>query len=163
MATISQLPASVTLRKFRGDEFAVNLVFDGIDLTGYTLFNDIYRLESITDVNGFASIQGVSAGSFNLTVVSAVLGQIRLSLDETASAALSAGSYRWLLRWVAPGDVTRTIINGSLELVDDLSQASGTGSDGSVINVSASSAVPGGGIPVAAGVAGLLNDLVWGG
>lgn len=161
MATISQLPVPITFRKFRGDEFAVVLDFD-IDLTGYAITNDIYRLETVTDENGFSSLQAVSAGSFALTVLSAPLGQVRLAIDETASTALGRGSFRWLLRWVAPGDITRTVINGTLELVDDLSQASGTDSDGQVIRVSVAATVAGGGLPVAAGAAGLLNDLVWG-
>jgi hypothetical protein len=161
MATISQLPAGVLFRKFRGDEFAVTLDFD-VDLTGYTFTNEIYRLESVALGGGVTGTQAVPYGLFTLTVVSAPLGQIRLSLDEVASEALDAGSYRWYLRWVAPGDITRTVLNGTLELVDDLLQASGTESDGQVINVSAAGVVAGGGLPVAAGAAGLLNELIWG-
>jgi hypothetical protein len=170
MATISQLPAPITLRKFRGDEFAIVLDFD-IDLTGYTFSNDIYRIVSATPAAssgmggdaGFTNITTASVGSFDVTVLSLLQGQVRLLLTEAASDALGSGRYRWFFRWVAPGDITRTVLNGTLELVDDLSQASGVNSDGQVITVSASQVVPGGGLPVSAGVAGLLNDLVWGG
>jgi hypothetical protein len=162
MATISQLPAPVTLRKFRGDELDVTLDFD-IDLTGYTFSNDIYRLEPVAVGGGVTSTQAVSYGSFTVTVVSPASGQVRLSLSESASEAIDAGSYRWYFRWVAPGTVTRTVLNGTLEIVDDILQASGLNSDGQVITVAAADAVGGGGggggtLPAA----GLLNEILWG-
>lgn len=160
MATISQLPAEVTLRKFRGDELNVTVDFD-VDLSGYSLSNDIYRLEQVAIGGGVTAPQAVSYGSFATTVLSAADGQVRLTLDETASEALAAGSYRWYLRWVAPGAVTRTILNGTLEVVDDLSQASGVNSDGQVITVAAADAV-GGGSSSAAAASGLLNAILWG-
>lgn len=162
MATISQLPAEVTLRKFRGDELNVTVDFD-VDLSGYTLSNDIYRLEQVAIGGGVTVPQAVSYGTFTTTVLSAADGQVRLTLDETASGALVAGAYRWYLRWVAPGSVTRTILNGTLEVVDDLSQASGVNSDGAVIIVQAAEATTGGGGGGSVlAAAGLFDDILWG-
>lgn len=164
MATISQLPAPVTLRKFRGDELDVTLDFD-IDLSGYTFANDIYRLEPVAVGGGVTETQAVSYGSFTVTNVSLANGQIKMSLSETASSDLDAGSYRWYLRWVAPGTVTRTVLNGTLEVVDDILQATGLESDGTVINVQVSGSTGGfsgsGNSAVPAGT-GLLNVLLWG-
>jgi hypothetical protein len=41
-----------------------------------------------------------------------------VALSETQTNLLSPSStYRWYLRWVAPGQITRTIISGSVTAV----------------------------------------------
>jgi hypothetical protein len=160
MATFSLLPGSLTLRCFAGDEFNLTLDFD-IDLTGYTFETDIYQLGASTIVDGQLVTPTTSFEEFTLTVLSYATGTIRLSLTEEQTAAL-AGQYRFLLRWVAPGDVTRTIVNGVFEIVSDLTLASGTGSDGNVITVAVADTVPSGGLPTGVGAASLLGELIWG-
>jgi len=159
MATISQLPANVTLRKFRGDEFLVAFDFD-IDLSGYTFSTDIYSvLTTISGVGSGTTTTTTSVGSFTVIPTSLVNGQVSLSLDEAQSLAIDSGSYRWYLRWVSPLGETRTVLSGVFELVDDLSQASDTSSDGVVIEVNAADAVTTSNSLVAAG---LFNEVIWG-
>lgn len=160
MSTYSVLPANLTLRCFNGDEFNALLDFD-IDLTGYTISTEIYRLGAPVLVNGQLVSQKNNAGSFTVTAISLAQGQVRLSLTEEETAALS-GVYRFAVRWVAPGSVTRTVLNGDLDVVADLTTASGTNTDGDTIIVSVADAVSGGGAPAAVGAGPLLADLVWG-
>jgi hypothetical protein len=162
MATISQLPADVTLRKFRGDEFRVTFDFD-IDLTGYTFSSDIYSISIVPTGSGTGTTtETTSVGTFTVVPVSLIQGQVAITLDETGSTAIDAGTYRWYLRWVSPLGDTRTVLNGAFEIVNDISQASGTNTDGVVIEVSVADAISSSGLPVAAGAAGLLNEIVWG-
>jgi hypothetical protein len=160
MATYSLLPGSLTLRCFSGDEFAVTLDFD-LDLSGYTFTTDIYQLGASTIVDGQLVTPVTSYEQFTVTVLSYTTGTLRLSLTEAQTADL-AGQYRFYLRWVAPGDVTRTVLNGVFEIVDDLTLASGTGSDGNVITVAVADTVPSGGLPTGVGAASLLGELIWG-
>ena len=45
-------------------------------------------------------------------------GTMVIGLNETQTRTLTPGvSYRWYLRWVAPGEITRTIISGSVATV----------------------------------------------
>lgn len=160
MATISILPASLTLRCFSGDEFKITLDFD-VDLSGYTLDSDIYRFGTPTVVDGQSSTPSTSVDQFTITVLSATTGTVRLSLTETQTAALD-GTYRFFVRWVAPGGVTRTVLNGAFEVAKDLSLISGTNSDGAVITVEAADTLPSGSLPVGVGAASLLGELIWG-
>jgi hypothetical protein len=160
MATYSVLPAPILLRCFAGDEFGVVLDFD-VDLTGYTLSNEIYRLNAPELVNGQLISTTTNHGAFTMTVNSYPLGQVRLSLTETQTAEKN-GQYRFVLKWVAPGDVTRTILNGTFEVVSDLTAASGTNTDGDTINISVTDVSSSGALPVAVGAASLLADMVWG-
>lgn len=159
MATISQLPADVTLRKFRGDEFRVTFDFD-IDLSGYTFTTDIYTIAVVSaGVGGGTATQKTSVGSFSVDEVSLISGQLALTLNESQSEAIDAGAYRWLLRWVSPIGETRTVINGLFEHVDDVTQASATSSDGVVIEVSVADAVT---TSLSSVASGLLNEVIWG-
>jgi hypothetical protein len=160
MATFSLLPGNLTLRCFSGDEFNLTLDFD-VDLTGYTFDSDIYQLGVSTITNGQVVTPVTSIDEFTVTVLSYAGGLVKLSLTEAETGALS-GSYRFYLRWVAPGDVTRTVLNGVLEVVTDLSLASGTGSDGAVISVGVSDTLTSGSLPTAVGAASLLGELIWG-
>lgn len=160
MSTYSVLPANLTLRCFAGDEFNALLDFD-IDLTGYAISAEIYRLGAPVLTDGQLISEKTDEGSFTVTVQSYALGQLRLSLTESQTLAKN-GQYRFAVRWVAPGDVTRTVLNGTLEVVNDLSGASGTNTDGDTISVSVSNTVPSGALPVAVGSASLLGELVWG-
>lgn len=159
MATISQLPADVTLRKFRGDEFRVTFDFD-IDLTGYTITSEIYTIAVVAAAaGGGTATEKSSVGSFSVEEVSLLNGQIAVALDEAQSLAIDAGSYRWLLKWVSPLGETRTVLNGAFEIVDDVTQASSVSTDGVVIQVSVADAVT---TNLSSVASGLLNEVIWG-
>jgi hypothetical protein len=45
-------------------------------------------------------------------------GSMVIGLSETQTKLLSpTQTYRWYLRWIAPGEITRTIISGSVTAV----------------------------------------------
>jgi hypothetical protein len=112
MATFSVLPETLDILIVQGDELSVSLDF-GFDLTGYSLQTDIIRVLQTTGGNVVASEP--SGVNFFLTVVNLENGEVNLSLQESETSQLSPGeSYRWLLRWVAPGVVTRTVLSGTI-------------------------------------------------
>jgi hypothetical protein len=114
MPSYSVVPADLDLVVLKGDEFAVNLDFD-ISLVNYTWASDIFlaAVSSSNNYPGGVQVQGDTVASFNISVISDVNGQLSLSLDEAITAGLSETSlYRWFLRGVAPGAVTRTFVSG---------------------------------------------------
>jgi len=104
MPTYQQLPGTMALAFRRGDEFAC-LVDFSIDATAYTWSATIY-----------SQITGATVATPTVTVVSASLGQVNVSLTELQTSALQAGTYGWRLVWVAPGTVTRTALEGACEV-----------------------------------------------
>lgn len=120
MPTFSQLPGDLSIQLVPGDEvnLAVNLQRS---VVGYTFTSFIYQSD-ITGTGGggvssFSNIgQTVTAPTIGVTDASS--GAMILGLSETQTALLSpSGSYRWYLRWVAPGEITRTIVSGSVTAV----------------------------------------------
>ena len=119
MPTFSQLPGDLSIQLVPGDEvnLAVNLQRS---VVGYTFTSFIYQSD-ITGAGGgvssFSNIgQTVTAPTIGITDASS--GAMILGLSETQTALLSpSGAYRWYLRWVAPGEITRTIISGSVTAV----------------------------------------------
>lgn len=113
MLTYSVLPETLNIQAVSGDELTILLDFS-IDLTGYQFATEIY---SAITVNGQYTGKTVSETNFTITTVNLSEGTINLSLNETQTSSLSAGtSYRWFLRWVAPGAITRTPLSGSLTM-----------------------------------------------
>jgi hypothetical protein len=50
-------------------------------------------------------------------VANVVRTTVVCTLTETQTALLDAnGNYRWFLRWVSPGGVTRTIVSGQIDV-----------------------------------------------
>jgi hypothetical protein len=124
MATFSQLPTTLDLTFIWGDQIDVALDFD-INLTGYTFSAGVYDAATTTASAGGGGIGGGSgvsydtavAQSFAVTNTNLSTGQIALGLTETQTSALTVGgNYRWFLRWVAPGTVTRTVISGAVSV-----------------------------------------------
>ena len=115
-----QLPGDLGLRFIRGDEVNVAISLQR-DVTNYSFTSYIYNSTSITaggGVLGGVNTTGATVVQPTLSVVNASTGSLVLGLSETQTAALSpTGSYRWYLRWVAPGDITRTIVSGSVTAV----------------------------------------------
>lgn len=116
MATFSQLPGDLGLQFVSGDEVnvAVNLQRD---VQGYTFSSYIYRATTVGvggGGNAFSTI-GQTVVQPTIGIVSATAGSMIIGLSEQQTLALTPGTgYRWFLRWVAPGDITRTIVSGSV-------------------------------------------------
>ena len=121
MAEFTQLPGDLNLTFVQGDQVKVNCDFD-INITGYTVTNSIY----ITSVyaaggggSGFVTTIVSTVTNFDQTVTSAANGQILLDLPENKSALLTPGvGYRWYLRWMDSSSVTRTVLAGTLTVVN---------------------------------------------
>lgn len=111
MPKYSVLPSNLDIEFIRGDEFGCLLDFDQ-DLTGYTFSAPVYVVAS---VRAGVFTAGTTFLNFTITNVDLAAGKVNLSLTETQTQSFTPGtSYRWYLRWVAPGGVTRTPLSGSL-------------------------------------------------
>jgi hypothetical protein len=114
LSTYSVLPDTLNIVFVQGDELSVLLDFDQ-DLTGYTFETQIIL---VLNVSGGNVTEFEPVVSFTQTPVDLASGQINLSLTETQTSALQLGApYRWFMRWVAPGLVTRTVLSGSVAVV----------------------------------------------
>ena len=107
MATWTQLPGTLDLSLVKGDEVNFAVDFDA-NLTGYTLEAAIYNASTPA-----ATVVATPA----ISVTSLANGQLGIGLTETQTNALAAGGrFRWYLRWVSPGNVTRTVISGNVSV-----------------------------------------------
>lgn len=117
MATLPQLPATLDISLIPGDELQFSAEFNR-DLTGYTFDTSIHQMAYVPSSSGRGGLvlsQGASIGSFALSVLDASQGRMVLGLSEATTALLSTNEiYRWNMRWVAPGSVTRTVISGQI-------------------------------------------------
>ena len=115
MSTYEITPAELNLVALKGDEFSVALNFS-ISLTNYSWTAFVFE-STRTINNSYPSgidIQGDTAATFNVNVTDAGDGEMTLTLQETQTDALNPiKTYRWLLRGVAPGSITRTYVSGS--------------------------------------------------
>jgi hypothetical protein len=111
--TLDSVAASLTLRVNRGDEWAVGVRFTR---RGYEqpINVDGYRLICEVRLHGDRYL----VVSPDVEIVDPENGVVRLSLTEAQTFELDAGSYRYSLRWVAPGEVERTILRGIMEVVE---------------------------------------------
>ena len=117
MAQFSQLPASLDVTLVPGDEVNISLDFSN-DLTGYQFQNVIYLAGSsfvgLGSIGTIAS-SGQTVTSFAVTETDIPAGKIGIGLTEQQTALLSpSNQYRWYLRWVSPGNVTRTVLSGAV-------------------------------------------------
>ncbi|NDD55928.1 hypothetical protein EBZ39_19030 [bacterium] len=117
MATFEQLPGSLDLTFVAGDQVDVGVTFTGTNLTGYTFSSYVYVSRQTVPLDGGDTVvlAGSTVAAVAITQVSLANGQLSLGLTEAQTADLSAaGSYRWYLRWVAPGSITRTVLSGNV-------------------------------------------------
>jgi hypothetical protein len=105
MSTYSVLPGTMNLAFKRSGDFSALIDFD-FALTSYTVTASLTSLVSNTVVQAFTT-----------SVADAAAGQVSVSLTDTQTAALAAGTYGWQLDWVAPGSVQRTALTGTVEVV----------------------------------------------
>lgn len=119
MATLSLLPATLDLAITQGDELGVLLTFQETDLSNYSWTAIVYETERTVSSQfpGGIDTAGDTAATFTITEVDAAAGQINLTLQESVTAGLSeTQTYRWYLRGVAPGTVTRTYVSGTFSV-----------------------------------------------
>jgi len=119
MATLSLLPATLDLSITQGDELGVLLTFQETDLSNYSWTAIVYETERTVSSQfpGGIDTAGATAATFTITEVDAAAGQLNISLQESVTAALSeTQTYRWYLRGVAPGTVTRTYVSGTFSV-----------------------------------------------
>jgi hypothetical protein len=61
-------------------------------------------------------VTGATVIPFTTTLADAAAGQVSVSLTDTQTASLAAGTYGWQLDWTAPGSVQRTALSGTVEV-----------------------------------------------
>lgn len=123
MATdYEQLPAEVDLTFVKGDEIGFLVTFGNTDLTGYTYDSRVYSLATIAAGAGgigagSAVASGATVAEIAVTPVNVTAGSINLSMQENVTNTLAAdGRYRWWLKLISPGLVTRTVISGDVNV-----------------------------------------------
>ena len=102
-----------------GDECNVALNLQR-SVAGYSFTSYIYQSDITGTGGGAGSINGIgqTVTAPTIGITDAAAGLMVLGLSEAQTSLLSPGtSYRWYLRWVAPGQITRTIISGSVTAV----------------------------------------------
>lgn len=121
MAVFTQLPGSLDITFVQGDEVAIALDFDR-DLTGYTITAPVYVtavFASSGGGSGFVETVGAIATNFAISNTNLAQGQILIGLSETQTNLLSPGiAYRWYMRWVDTGLVTRTVLSGTVTVTN---------------------------------------------
>jgi len=105
MALVTQLPGSMSLAFRKGDDFSTLVDFDGVTLVGYTASAGIY-----------STVTGSLVQAFTATITDATAGLVSVSLTDTQTAAMVAGTYNWRLDWVAPGAIQRNALAGTCEV-----------------------------------------------
>ena len=116
MADFVQLPGQLNIRATRGDE--LNIVVNlQRDVTSHTFESYVYNATAIAGQGGVGSLNGVgtTVTAPTIGITDAGTGSMVIGLSEAQTILLNPGeSYRWYLRWVAPGELTRTILSGSV-------------------------------------------------
>jgi hypothetical protein len=102
--TYSVLPGPMPLAFKRANDFAAVIDFD-TTLVGFSVTANLTSL-----------VTGATVVPFTTTIADASAGQVSVSLTDTQTAALAAGTYGWQLDWTAPGGVQRTALSGTVEV-----------------------------------------------
>ena len=69
--------------------------------------------------SSFVETVGATAVTFSISNTNLAQGQILLGLSETQTGQLSpAIAYRWYMRWVDTGLVTRTVLSGTVTVTN---------------------------------------------
>ncbi len=105
MPIYTQLPGSMSLAFKRGDDFSAVVDFDGVSLAGYTATATISSL-----------VSGLTVVAMAVSIVDPEAAQVSVSLTDTQTAALAAGTYGWRLDWTAPGGTNRAALQGTVEV-----------------------------------------------
>jgi hypothetical protein len=119
VADLKQLPGQLNLRFVNGDELNAPIALNR-DITGYSFITYIYSTTVTGSIGGDGPLVSIgrTVTQPTLGIVSATAGTMIMGLSETQTSMLTPGNtYRWFIRAVAPGDVTRTIISGDVVTV----------------------------------------------
>jgi len=121
MAVFTQLPGTLDITFVQGDEVAIALDFDR-NLTGFQMTAPIYVTAVFASGGGgssFVETVGATAATFSISNTNLSQGQILLGLSESQTSQLSPGiAYRWYMRWVDTGLVTRTVLSGTVTVTN---------------------------------------------
>jgi len=104
MPSYDQLPGTLNLSLARGDDFAA-LVDFSISMPSHTVTAEIVSV-----------VSGAAVQAMTVAAVDAAAGQWNVSLNDTQTAALARGTYRWRMTWVE-GNATRTALTGFVEVL----------------------------------------------
>jgi hypothetical protein len=120
VADVVQLPGLLNFLVVKGDQIDVRLNLN-TNITGYTFTSQIYA-SSIVGTGGGSvdTITGIANTVTQpiLSIVSQTAGTMLIGLSENQTNLLDPlSTYRWYLRAVAPGVVTRTILAGEFTTV----------------------------------------------
>jgi len=102
--TFSLLPGTMNLAFKKNGDFATLIDFN-VSLSSYSVSATVTSL-----------VTGATVIPFTTTLADAAAGQVSVSLTDTQTASLAAGTYGWQLDWTAPGSVQRTALSGTLEV-----------------------------------------------
>lgn len=120
MPDVVQLPGNLGFRLVKGDELSVALNLNR-DITNYSFTTYIYST-SVTGGGGGGDGTLVGIGTTitqpTLGIVAETAGKMIIGLSEQQTNLLTPNqTYRWFLRAVAPGDITRTLLSGDVVTV----------------------------------------------
>lgn len=119
MAQLDFLPGTLDVRLVPQDECNIALNLQR-NVTGYTFTSFIYQADLTGTGGGLGSIAafGPTVTAPTIGITDQTAGTMIVGLSENQTALLNPGqNYRWFLRWVAPGEITRTIVSGSVTAV----------------------------------------------
>ena len=123
MAKLNQLPAPLDIQLVAGDKLNFTLRFKTgtpptsppLDLTGYTITSKIFVSRVRAGATSPPAV-GTEVVTIGLTR-NDTAGTVLHTVTETQSAQLANPdvlAFRWYMRWVSPGGVTRTVASGSI-------------------------------------------------
>jgi len=118
---VQQIPADFPISLVRGDELNFTVRVNA-DLTGYTITSGVYQAgsggESIP-TDEFAPPLEIDVETVEIDDEEVTRTNILVSFVEDDTETLSPlRAWRWYLRWVSPGGVTRTFVSGVLRSRD---------------------------------------------
>lgn len=106
MAVVEQLPATVDVSVVVGDELSFPLTFS-TNLNGYAIESGVYDANQTTVTDLLSPALNITHTATETTVLVTFTEADTLQLPVT-------GNWRWYLRWVSPGTVTRTVVSGQV-------------------------------------------------
>ena len=102
--SVANDPGTLNITIKKSSDFSAAIDFD-ISAVGVTPTSNIISF-----------VTGESVGSFATTVIDAAAGRLSISMLPTASAALSAGTYKWQQVWDYDGPSQKTMLTGFVEV-----------------------------------------------
>lgn len=113
---IIQIPADLPIELVQGDELSFALQFNDDREDGYTLTSGVYNASLVNLQLLFSPALEIDVDTETPEEGDPVTTTtVIVSFTETQTQQLTPRqNWRWFLRWVAPGGVTRTIISGQI-------------------------------------------------